>query len=141
MYAGATGEINVMILQTTLSLAAAAAVINVWLMLRVGRLRAKEKILHGDGGHPLLMQRMRAQLNFVENTPFVLILIGAIEMTNKGGKWLAVVGSVYMLGRVLHAFGMDRSEANALRGIGILVTMLTLLGLSVMAVLIALGRF
>lgn len=130
-----------MILQTTLSLAAAAAIINLWLMLRVARLRAREKVMHGDGGVPLIAQRMRAQLNFVENTPFVLILIGAIEMTGKGGTWLAVVGALYMAARVLHPFGMDRANLNILRGTGILVTMLTLLGLSVIAVLIALGRF
>ena len=130
-----------MILQTTLSLAAAAAVINLWLMTRIARLRVGSKVLHGDGGNPLLAQRMRVQLNFIENTPLVLILIAGIEMTGKGGAWLAIVGAVYMLGRVLHPLGMDRTDANVLRGGGILITMLTLLGLSVMAVLIALGRF
>lgn len=130
-----------MILQTTLSLAAAAALINLWQMSRIGRLRIKLKILHGDGGNPLLMQRMRAQINFIENTPFVLILVAAIEMTGKGGKWLAIAGSIYMLARVLHVFGMDRAAANPLRGVGAAVTLLTLLGLSVIAVLIALGRF
>ncbi|MCT2399454.1 MAPEG family protein [Novosphingobium mangrovi (ex Huang et al. 2023)] len=130
-----------MILQTTLSLAAAAAVINVWLAFRAGKLRYNAKILHGDGGNPMLMQRMRAQANFVENTPFVLILVAAIEMTGKGGTWLAVVGSVYMLARVSHAFGMDNAGPNPFRAVGFLVTALTLVGLSAMAVLIALGRF
>ena len=130
-----------MILQTTLTLTAAAAVINLWQIMRVGSLRHKLKVLHGDGGHPLLMQRMRAQLNFVENAPFVLLLIGLIEMTGKGGTWLAVVGSVFMLARVLHVFGMDRASANPLRAVGVAVTLLTLLGLSVIAVLIALGLF
>jgi uncharacterized membrane protein YecN with MAPEG domain len=129
-----------MILQTTLSLAAAAAVINLWLAIRTGKLRMGNKILHGDGGNPLLLQRMRAQANFIENTPFVLILVAAIEMTGKGGKWLAVLGSLYMLARVSHAFGMDRSDANPWRAGGFLVTALTLAGLSVVAVLIALGQ-
>lgn len=130
-----------MILQTTLSLAAAAAIMNIWLAFRAGKLRYNAKILHGDGGNPLLMQRMRAQANFVENTPFVLILIAVIEMTGKGGTWLAIVGSVYMLARISHAFGMDKAESNPLRAVGFLVTALTLLGLSVVAVLIALARF
>jgi uncharacterized membrane protein YecN with MAPEG domain len=127
-----------MILQTTLCLAAAAAVINFWLMMRVGRTRGSAKILHGDGGNEALIRRMRAQANFVENTPFVLILAGLIEMTGKAGSWLALVGSIYMLARVSHAFGMDRDRVNALRGIGILITVLTLLGLATVAVLIAL---
>jgi len=130
-----------MILQTTLSLAAAAAVLNFWLALRVGKTRMAAKVLHGDGGNPLLLQRMRAQANFVENTPFVLILVAAIEMTAKGGTWLAVVGAVYLLARIAHAFGMDREDSNLLRGVGFGVTALTLLGLAAMAVLIALGRF
>jgi uncharacterized membrane protein YecN with MAPEG domain len=128
-----------MILQTTLSLAAAAAVINFWLGFRTGKLRYDAKVLHGDGGNPLLLQRMRAQANFVENTPFVLILIAAIELTGKGGKWLAIVGSIYMLARISHALGMDRTTTNPLRATGFVVTVLTLLGLAAVAVLIALG--
>lgn len=130
-----------MILQTTLSLAAAAAIINLWLAVRTGRLRVSAKVLHGDGGNPLLLQRMRAQANFVENTPFVLILIAAIELTGKGGSWLAIVGSLYMLARVSHAFGMDKATPNPLRMIGFAATALVLLGLSTMAVLIALAKF
>lgn len=129
-----------MILQTTLSLAAAAAIINLWLGVRTSALRVGKKILHGDGGNPLLLQRMRAQANFIEYTPLVLILIAAVEMTGKGGKWLAIVGSLYMLARVAHAFGMDRTDSNAARAVGFMVTALTLAGLAVVAVLIALGR-
>jgi uncharacterized membrane protein YecN with MAPEG domain len=130
-----------MILQTTLSLAAAAAVFNFWLALRTSKLRISTKVLHGDGENPLLLRRMRAQANFVENTPFVLILVAAIEMTGKGGQWLAIVGAVYLLARIAHAFGMDKDHASPLRAAGFLVTALVLLGLALMAVLIALGRF
>lgn len=130
-----------MILQTTLSLAAAAALITIWHMMRIGRVRMNEKIIHGDGGNPALIRRMRAQANFGESTPFVLIFIAAIELTAKGGTWLAIVGALFMLGRVLHAIGMDKAEPNPLRMIGTLFSMLTLLGLGVVAVLISLGRF
>ncbi len=130
-----------MLLQTTLSLAAAAALITIWHMVRIGRVRMAEKIMVGDGGSDALLRRMRAQANFLENTPFVLILVAAIEMTGKGGTWLAVVGALFMLGRVLHAFGMDNARPNALRMIGTLIAMLTLLGLGVVAVLLSLGQF
>ena len=130
-----------MILQTTLTLAAAAAVINIWLSIRVGRVRMAEKIIHGDGGNELLLHRMRAQANFVENVPLVLILVAAIEMTGKGGQWLAIVGAVFMLSRVAHALGMDSPGPTKPRTIGALITMLTLLGLAIIAVLIALGLF
>lgn len=129
-----------MILQTTLCLAAAAGVITFWHIARIGQLRMREKVLFGDGGHDPLARRMRAQLNFVESTPFVLILTAAIEMTGKGGTWLAVVGALFMLGRVSHALGMDIDRPNPLRMVGVLVTILTLIGLSAVAILIAVGR-
>lgn len=125
-----------MLLPTTLSLAAAAALINIWLAMRCGRIRGKAGISIGNGGDELLERRMRAQLNFVENTPWVLFLIGLIELAEKGGLWLSVVGAVYMLGRVAHALGMDGQAYPRGRMVGTLITMLTQLGLAVMAVLI-----
>jgi len=130
-----------MLLQTTLCLAAAAAVINLWLGVRISRLRMSAGVLHGDGGNEALLRRMRAQANFVENVPLALILIGAIELSARGGQWLAIVGAVFMLARVAHALGMDSTRPNPLRAGGTLVTMLTLLGLAVIAILIALGQF
>ncbi|AZI34582.1 hypothetical protein NT2_02_01690 [Caenibius tardaugens NBRC 16725] len=130
-----------MILTTTLSAAAAAAIINLWLMIRCAQIRVSAKVAHGDGGNVLLGRRMRAHSNFIENAPLVLILIGAIELTGKGGTWLALVAAVYLLARVAHPFGMDRDGANVLRAGGTMVTMLTLIGLATMAVLISLGKF
>jgi uncharacterized membrane protein YecN with MAPEG domain len=128
------------ILQTTLSLAAAAIIINLWLVVRISRMRLSLNVLQGDGGNPQLLHRMRAQANFIEHAPLFLILLAAIEMTGKGNKWLAIVGSVFMLARVAHAIGMDRAAPNPLRAGGIAVTLLSELGLAVVAVLIALGR-
>ena len=144
-------------LPVTLTAAAAAALINLWLAVRVGQMRGATKTIHGDdGGGPLtrrmramtktihgddsggpLSRRMRAQLNFVENTPFVLVLIAAIEITGKGAPWLAWVAGIYMLGRVAHGMGMDAETGTKPRMMGTLITMLTLLGLAVMATLIA----
>lgn len=82
---------------------------------------------------------MRAQLNFVENTPWVLFLIGGIELAAQGGAWLAPVGAVFMLGRVAHGLGMDGGRFGVGRSIGTAITMLTQLGLAIAAVLIVLG--
>lgn len=128
-----------MILPVTLTSAAAAALIVMWLGIRVGRIRAAEKVSHGDGGVPMLTRRMRAQLNFVEYTPFVLMLIAGIEIAGKGGTWLAIVSGVYMLGRVAHGIGMDAEKDSKGRMIGISLTMLTLIGLAIYAALVAAG--
>jgi uncharacterized membrane protein YecN with MAPEG domain len=128
------------ILPVTLCAAAAAAIINIWLSIRVGRMRTAHKISIGDDAGGPLTARMRAQLNFVENTAFVLILIAAIELAGAGGDWLAIVSGVYLLGRVAHGLGMDGGALAKGRMVGTIVTLLTQLGLAVVAVLVATGR-
>jgi uncharacterized membrane protein YecN with MAPEG domain len=80
---------------------------------------------------------MRAQLNFVENVPVVVILTGLIEFAGWGGLWLSIVAAVFMLGRLLHAFGMDGDTAYKGRMIGTITALLTQLGLAAVAVLLA----
>lgn len=130
-----------MILHTTLCLAAAAAVINFWLGMRVGKLRHALKVSVGDGGHELVLRRMRAQANFIEQAPITVILFGLVEAAEKGGVWLAPLGAAFMLGRVAHAFGMDSDASfKAGRPIGMITSLLTQLVLVVAAVGIAAGR-
>jgi uncharacterized protein len=128
-----------MILPTTLCLTAAAAIINIWLAIRIGKLRGSEKVSVGDGGSEPLIRRMRAQANFIEQTPLTLLLVAGVELAGKGGQWLAPAAAVFILGRIAHAFGMD-GNFNAGRGIGMLTSMLFQLVLIVVAVLTVLGK-
>lgn len=125
------------VLPITLTASAAAALINIWLAMRVGRMRGALKINHGDDAGGPLTRRMRAQLNFVESTAFVLVLIAAIELAGRGELWLAIVSGVYMLGRVAHGMGMDAESGSMGRMVGTLITMLTQLSLAIVAALIA----
>ena len=129
-----------MILPVTLCAAAAAAIINIWLSVRVGQMRIRHKVSIGDDAGGPLTARMRAQLNFVENTAFVLVLLAAVELSGKGGDWLAWVAAIYMLGRLAHGLGMDGGALGKGRSVGTAITMLTQIGLAVAAVLIALGQ-
>lgn len=95
------------ILPVTLATAAAAALINVWLGARIIRVRFSEKIVMGDGGNAMMQCRMRAQANFIEYTPIVLILIALIELATGTSGWLWLAAAAYIGGRVLHPFGMD----------------------------------
>ena len=119
-----------MLLPITLTLAAASALISLWLAIRVGAARQATKVMIGDGGDPALIARMRAQANFVEYTPFVLVLTGLIELARGPRAWLWGVAIAYVLARLAHPIGMDRSAPNPLRMAGILVTFLVLLGLA-----------
>ena len=125
-----------MILPITLTIAGAAALLNIWIATRVGRVRMAQRVSIGDGGHEPLAARMRAHSNFVEYTPFFLILLALIEMAHGSKLWLWGVAITFILARIAHVFGMDRGPRNRLRGIGIGVTMLVLLGLALYAIAI-----
>ena len=119
-----------MVLPITLTIAAAAALLNIWLAMRIGRLRLSKKVSIGHGGDALIETRMRAQANFVEYTPFVLILLALIELAKGSQTWLWLVAIVYVLARIAHAFGIERPAPNPLRAGGAMITMLVLLGLA-----------
>jgi len=127
------------LLPVTLAAAAAAGVLNIWLALRINAARSAAGVYLGDGGDEAIQRRMRAQANYVENTPFVLALIVAIELSGKGSWWLGVVAMVYFAGRIAHGFGMDGGAMLKGRFIGTIITLLTLLGLSVAAALVMAG--
>jgi uncharacterized membrane protein YecN with MAPEG domain len=122
------------ILPVTLVTAAAAALINFWLALRVGRIRMSEKVLVGDGGNLRLVARMRAHANLTEYAPFVLILMALIELAHGSSIWLWIAGAVFIAGRVLHMFGMDGWQPG--RRVGIATTMVVMLGLAICAAIL-----
>ena len=128
-----------MLLPVTLCMAAAAAITAIWLMVRVGQVRASEKVSVGDGGNDRVIRRMRAHANFVETTPFALALVGLIELTGMGETWLPYVAALFILGRIAHAFGMEPAGFTKGRPIGTIITLLTFLGLAIVAVLITAG--
>jgi uncharacterized membrane protein YecN with MAPEG domain len=122
-----------MMLPITLTIAGAAALMNVWLGLRVSMLRRLHKVSIGDGGRSDVATRMRAHSNFVEYTPFFLILLGLVELARGSANWLWAVAIIFIIGRLLHPFGMDRPGASALRIAGIVITWACLLGLAAYA--------
>jgi uncharacterized protein len=117
-------------LPITLTIAAGAALVNVWLMIRCGQIRTRESISVGDGGSEALIRRMRAHANFVESAPFVLVLIAAIEATAGTSNWLWGIGIAYIVGRLGHGLGMDGGTFASGRIVGTIITMLSLLGLA-----------
>ena len=123
-------------LPVTLTIAAACAVLNLWLAGRVvpGRFRG---VMVGDGGDPQILATMRAHANFAEYAPIVLILIGAIELSGGSETWLWVAGAVFVAGRVAHALGMTRGAPNPLRAGGIATTWAVTAALALWALALA----
>jgi hypothetical protein len=126
-----------MILPITLTIAGAAAILHVWLSLRVSRLRRPLKIGIGDGGNEILHRRIRAHANFSENVPLTLVLLGFVELATGGSLWLWGAAILFILARMAHVFGMDRPGANPLRVGGITISWLVTLGLGIFAILLA----
>lgn len=123
-----------MILPVTLTATGAAALINLWLAIRVGQKRKSEQVSVGDGGKEPLIARMRAQANFIEYTPIVLILFAVIELASGTSLTLWITMAVFLMGRVAHPFGMDGWSLG--RSIGTLTTFVIMLGLAIYAIAI-----
>nr|WP_295370722.1 MAPEG family protein [uncultured Sphingosinicella sp.] len=121
------------VLTITLTIAGAAALINLWLSLRVSHLRRIHKVSVGDGGHEGVRARMRAHANFAETTPIFLILLALIELARGSLDLLWVAGILFVLARLAHPFGMERPAPNLLRMGSVLVSWLVLLALAVYA--------
>lgn len=116
-------------LPVALLTAAAAALINLWLGVRVSQLRLAKNIWVGDGGDARLLGRMRAQLNFAEYAPIVLVLLALVELTGASRSYLWAAAMVFILARICHAFGMDGWKIG--RMIGAWGTILVMIGLAV----------
>ena len=123
----------------TLATAACATLLNFWLSWRIGQLRQDLKVSVGDGGHEPLLRRMRAQANFVENAPFVLILLGGLELAGANRLVLAGVAALFILARIAHPIGMDAAENGRWRMAGMAGNMLVTLGLSLWALVCVAG--
>jgi uncharacterized membrane protein YecN with MAPEG domain len=121
-------------LPIALTATGAAALVNFWLSWRIAQIREAEKISVGDGGNPRLIARMRAQLNFAEYAPVVLILIALIEATRGTRWWLGIVAAIFIVGRVLHGLGMDGWRFG--RTAGMMCTAPIMIGLALYAVTI-----
>jgi len=123
---------NPIMLPITLTTAGATALIALWLALRTGGVRQKAQVSIGDGGDAALICRMRAQANFTEYAPFIMILIALIEFTAGTSTWLWVASVAFLAARILHPLGMDGMKYGRATGTG--VTFLLLIGLGLYAI-------
>ena len=119
--------------------AAIAALITAWLGWRCSVLRLSDKIFHGDGGNTLLARRMRAQANFTEYTPIALVLIVLLNLMDINSWALGLSALAFMVGRVLHAIGMDAESTHWARGAGVALTFSLLLVWAAWAFLLGAG--
>ena len=104
----------------------------------VVRQRQRLRIGYGDGEAPELMGASRAFGNAAEYAPAAmggLALMALVGVT----PWLIhLVGATFMLGRIIHAFGLSRSVgATRSRIAGMMLTYVSLLVLAVVLIAFA----
>ena len=76
----------------------------------VGRLRGSGNISLGTGGNRELIEADRRHMNWVEFVPFILLLFAIYEINGGSKTWLHVMGSVLLVARIAHPFGLSATR-------------------------------
>ena len=96
------------------------------------RLRFKLKIGVGDGGERILTKAIRVHGNFSEYVPLALILLASYELSGASTLCLHVLGTMLLVGRILHAIGLSKSIGTSMpRIVDMLCTFLVLIILAI----------
>jgi len=64
----------------------------------------------GDGGNPVLLRRIRAHGNFSEYVPFILLMIGMLELSHFPIYVLHALGVTLVVARLLHGYALSFTE-------------------------------
>lgn len=106
------------------------------LAFAVIRLRQTNKVALGAGGVAELEGAIRAHGNFAEYVPLGVILLALFESHSVHPAFVAVLGGLLGLGRVLHAEALSKANLK-LRVRGMMLTFGTLVTLAVLNMVFA----
>ena len=100
-----------------------------YLTASVIKLRRRLRIGVGDGGYAELLQKIRAQGNFIEHVPLILVFMLLGIRLGIPLATFHLIGLCLVLGRYLHAYGVGYCEIKQVTNIkfrilGMLLTML-----------------
>jgi hypothetical protein len=108
-----------MVFEITPLYALPVAAIYLILWFRVSSVRSAAGVSFGDGGNPLLLQRIRQHGNCAEWSGFILILMILAEGMGTPALWLHVTGLLLLVGRIAHPFGLvEGNPGHPLRYLG-----------------------
>jgi uncharacterized protein len=97
-----------MMLEHSAPYVAILAILITVLAMRVSVVRARTQILWGEGSPPneTLQRARRAHNTVMEfSVPFLTVLV-AYDLVGGNGTWIMWLAIAFIVGRVLHAFGM-----------------------------------
>lgn len=120
--------------------AAVLALMSVVLALRVIGARRTFRIAIGGGGHAPLERAIRVHANFSEYVPLALIVLAFAEIQGWPRWSVHALCAALLAGRILHAFGVSRTDENlAFRQAGMAATF-TVLGCGALLLLYGAAR-
>ena len=107
-------------------------ILYIGLSFNIIRLRRRFKVGIGTGDNEILAKAIRAHGNFSEYVPLAVILLGCYELNGGSSIMLHALGSILVLGRVLHAIGLNKTKGvSQQRVFGMLSTFLVMLILAI----------
>jgi uncharacterized protein len=101
------GEIS-MPVEVTGLYAGLLALLMIILNGRIGAIRGKKDISLGDKGDVDIIVAIRQHMNFVENVPFILLLMGLAELDGAPKFYLHILGATLLFARIIHPFGLNQ---------------------------------
>ena len=118
-------------MEITLLYTSLITILAVFLAFKVGMTRGKTNTLMGEGDSAELLQSIRAHGNLIEHAPLALILLGLLEVQGVAEWKMHLLGSLFFLCRILHAYGVSISrESTPYRFVGALGSWLLMSGMS-----------
>ena len=125
----------------TLLYASSLTILALILSFLTGRQRFKTETNLGLGDDFGMLQITRAHGNLIENALFFLILMFLLEtVAEVSSVSLMVMGDIFLLARIAHAYGITRPEAKSIfRMLGTLGSIIVLSIQSIWGLIIALS--
>ena len=123
----------------TLFYAGSLTILAIVLAALTGRRRFKTETNLGLGDDFGMLQITRAHGNLIENALFFLILSFLLETVGQiSNIALIVLGDLFLLARIAHAYGITRPEAKSIfRALGTAVNMIVLVTQSIWCLIIS----
>ena len=116
--------------QITLAVTAVFVLMSIPMAVSVGLRRAKTGILLLHGEDEQLLRLIRAHGNFIEYVPLAILALAAAEVAGTAQWLVAACGSLLLLARIIHFFGLCTAADSKARPIGAGLTNATMLVLA-----------
>lgn len=119
-------------MEITLFYTSLITLLAIFLAYKVGIARGRSKTLLGEGDSSSLLQAIRSHGNLVEYAPLAMIMLGLLEMSQVDNLKLHLLGSLFFVSRILHAYGLSiSSESTPYRVLGTIGTWVIMLAMSI----------